>query len=461
MASSEYLDNLRNQNHKSFDALPGFKKQQKRIKIKEAQYTLDSDLKRVVVDQDYPKFRGMVYNHESMASVVENVQKLAPCKYHVFITGETGTGKEFVAHAIHDLSKVEDKSSFVAVNCAAIPEKLIESELFGVAPGAPGLQSEEGQIGKIELADNGTLFLDEIHTISITAQHKLFRFFTDSIITPIGTSKSKKVKVRVICASSKDLTSNDERKDNEVDDQFYFRVAQTDLKIPPVRDRGYDFFILLINYLRANSDDKKPINYEIRIGRLIDLAYHDWPGNVREIENFCNKQIVGQKKYFDANELKLLAFKDLNQLIDRLEKDGFSEEAITRIFQNSGTYIPVETFYEYMIDTIRTLPINQNPKRMIEIILGYLRSHGKTVTQKEVRKQILMVSVDENATSDELEKEFLLEVLKTRYQKHKTQEEVAKSLGVERSTINNWQKKLELKASEIKKLPKTDIFPQG
>jgi transcriptional regulator with PAS, ATPase and Fis domain len=457
--SSEYIDTLRNQDIKSFDALPGFKKRQKRVKIKEASYHFDSDAKEIVVDQSYSDFKGMIYNHESMARAVDNIQKLATSNYNVFITGETGTGKEFVAHSMHELSEVKDKNRFISVNCAAIPDNLIESELFGYEKGA-FTGANDLKLGFIEMADGGTLFLDEIHTISVIAQHKLFRYFTDSSIIRLGSTRENPVTVRVISASSKDLTNEDVRVDETVDDQFYYRIAQTNIKIPAVKDRGYDFFILLTNYLRTDPESREEHDYEIRIGRLIDLAYHKWPGNVREIQNFCRQQISGQNKYFDANDLPFLYFKDLNQLLDQLQKDEFSEDEITRLIQNSGKYVPVEELYKYMIDSIRTIPLNQTPKQLVKFILSFISPNEQTDI-RVTKKQALIVNVDNHSPYSELEKSFLLEVLKSRYQKYKTQEKVAKSLGVGRATINNWQNKIGMSTLEIKKLPKTDIISSG
>jgi transcriptional regulator with PAS, ATPase and Fis domain len=204
------------------------------------------------------------------------------------ITGETGTGKELVARAIHNLSRRKTKQ-FVAINCGAFPDTLLESELFGYEKGA-FTGAVQSRAGKIELADGGTLFLDEIETISPPMQVKLLRVLQEREVERLGGNRKVKVDMRVVAATNVDLTVCLAR--GTLREDFYYRINVIPVQLPPLRERLEDL-PLLINHIL----NKHPVAQEKQIRqvgpKVLDqmLAYH-WPGNIRELENILERAIV-------------------------------------------------------------------------------------------------------------------------------------------------------------------------
>jgi DNA-binding NtrC family response regulator len=223
-----------------------------------------------------------------MLKVFDLIRSLAETDSGVMITGETGTGKELVARAIHNLSRRKAKQ-FVAINCGAFPDTLLESELFGYEKGA-FTGAVQSRSGKIELADGGTLFLDEIETISPPMQVKLLRVLQEREVEHLGGNRKLKVDMRVVAATNVDLTICLAR--GTLREDFYYRINVIPVQLPPLRDRLEDL-PLLINHMLS----KHPIAQEKHIRqvgpKVLDqmLAYH-WPGNIRELENILERAIV-------------------------------------------------------------------------------------------------------------------------------------------------------------------------
>lgn len=216
------------------------------------------------------------------------IGRVAPTESWVLITGENGTGKEIVARSIHHQSTRSD-NPMVAVNCAAIPEELIESELFGHEKGA-FTGAEKAQEGKFELADGGTLFLDEIGDMSLKTQAKILRILQEQSFEHVGGRKTITVDVRVIAATNKNLT--EEIKAGNFREDLYYRLKVFPLELPPLRDRTEDIPLLINDFVitLVKQHGFKPISFDA--GALGTLREYPWPGNVRELKNFVERMFI-------------------------------------------------------------------------------------------------------------------------------------------------------------------------
>ena len=228
-----------------------------------------------------------VGSSRAMLEVFSLVRRVAPTDLPVLIVGESGTGKELTAIAIHERSTRKD-GPFVTINCAAIPENLLETELFGYEKGA-FTGAYNSKTGKLEYADRGTIFLDEIGEFPINLQSKLLRFLEDKIIEKIGAKGGKKVDVRIIAATNKDLKSAIAKGTFRKD--LFYRLDAFNINLPPVRERGDDKVILARYFLNKFS---KEMNVKKTFaGDVIDsIRNYDWPGNVREIINKVRRAVV-------------------------------------------------------------------------------------------------------------------------------------------------------------------------
>ena len=226
-------------------------------------------------------FGPMVAKSAAMNQVFQKIRQVAERNTTVLITGESGTGKELVAKQIHDLSSRKDKP-FVALNCAAIPETLIESELFGHEKGA-FTHAVERRIGHFELADGGTLFLDEIGELSLPVQVKMLRFLQEQEFFRVGKSKPQKVDVRIIAATNKDL--EEQIKEKKFRQDLFYRINVISIALAPLRDRFEDIPALIEYFVRRFSAlyGERMITFDKQAMDI--LTTYDWPGNVRELEN--------------------------------------------------------------------------------------------------------------------------------------------------------------------------------
>ena len=231
---------------------------------------------------------GIIGSCPPMQDLYSKIRKVAPTDSNVLIQGESGTGKELVARALHNLSK-RAKAPMISVNCAAIPETLIESELFGHEKGA-FTGASAGRAGLVEAADGGTLFLDEIGELPLEAQARLLRVLQEGEIRRVGSVQSQKVDVRLIAATHRDLKSL--AKLGQFREDLYYRLHVIALKLPPLRERGADVGEIAKAFL---------IRQSARIGRT-DLRFaadaeqairqYSWPGNVRELENAVERSVI-------------------------------------------------------------------------------------------------------------------------------------------------------------------------
>jgi two-component system NtrC family response regulator len=223
----------------------------------------------------------IITGDEAMLKLCKNIEKLAATDVPVLTLGESGTGKELLAHALHELGPRSNKP-FVPINCAAIPETLLESELFGHERGAfTGAVSQT--IGKIEAAHQGTLFLDEIGDIPFSLQVKLLRFLQDQVIERIGGRRPIQVNVRIVCATNQDLANK--MQSGEFREDLFYRINGVAIEIPPLRERIGDS-VLLASYFHAMfaADLRRKVS-SFSAAAMRAIAEYHWPGNVRELEN--------------------------------------------------------------------------------------------------------------------------------------------------------------------------------
>ncbi|MBW1972389.1 MAG: sigma-54-dependent Fis family transcriptional regulator [Deltaproteobacteria bacterium] len=249
--------------------------------------------------KEHFSFPKIIANSAAMIKVFDTVQMVAPTDVTVLILGESGTGKELIANAIHQLSQRKD-GPFVKVNCAAIPETLLEAEMFGYVRGAFTGASTKRE-GRFSLANKGTIFLDEIGDMPISTQAKLLRVIQEREFEPLGSSNSIKVDVRIIAATNKDLKK--EIKEGKFREDLYYRLSVVEIDVPPLRERKEDIPILAHHFLNEASKRNK-INVKQFEPLAMDLLIrYNWPGNIRELENLIERGVVLSKGEFFTHDL--------------------------------------------------------------------------------------------------------------------------------------------------------------
>ncbi len=226
--------------------------------------------------------------HPEMLAIMDTVNRVAPTNARVLIMGENGTGKELIARRLHELSKRAEEP-FIEVNCAAIPEDLIESELFGHEKGSfTGAISQ--RIGKFELADGGTLFLDEVGDMSLSAQAKVLRVLQESAFERVGGTETKHVDVRVLAATNKNLLEEAGR--GRFREDLFYRLNVVPIRIPPLRERKSDIKILADYFLREVAGELGRSPKKLAPDALDALMGYSWPGNVRELRNLVERLCI-------------------------------------------------------------------------------------------------------------------------------------------------------------------------
>jgi DNA-binding NtrC family response regulator len=231
---------------------------------------------------------GIIGRSRAMEQIIHRAERVAETKSTVLITGETGTGKELVARAIHDRSAQRDMP-LIKVNCAAIPESLLESELFGHVRGA-FTGAATSKKGKFALADGGTIFLDEIGTMSPTLQSKLLRVLQEREIEPLGSERTDKIDVRVIAATNRDLRQM--VTDGKFQEDLFYRLNVIPIELPPLRERRDDIPALVEHFVRKHAQRTGRRIDRVEDEALVVLQQYDWPGNVRELENTIERAVV-------------------------------------------------------------------------------------------------------------------------------------------------------------------------
>ncbi len=281
-------------------------------------------------------FENIIGQSEPIKNVFRLVEKVADSDSTILILGESGTGKELLAKAIHFRSRRAEQP-FVVVNCGAIPEGLLESELFGHVRGA-FTGAVANQIGKFELANQGTLFLDEIGEMSPQLQVKLLRVLQERVVVSVGSSKTKEVNARVIAATNQDLAKAIE--ENRFREDLYYRLNVIPIEIPPLRERKEDIKILLDHFLKKfNEENHKQVSaFDPSATQF--LLHYSWPGNVRELENLVQRLVVIKSK-------GVVSLEDLPLDLQQKKSPSFIQDFV---FSENGIHLKhVVDQFEYML----------------------------------------------------------------------------------------------------------------
>ncbi len=247
----------------------------------------------------------MIGDSKEISSIKDMIEKVAPTDARVLITGSNGTGKELVAHWLHEKSP-RSNGPFIEVNCAAIPSELIESELFGHVRGA-FTSAVKDRAGKFEAANKGTIFLDEIGDMSLAAQAKVLRALQESKISRVGTDKDIKVNVRVIAATNKDLKK--EITDGKFREDLYHRLAVILIKVPSLNDRRNDIPLLISHFTQKVTSEQGIAPKMFSSAAIKLLQGYDWTGNIRELRNVVERLIILGGKEVTDEDVKLFASK--------------------------------------------------------------------------------------------------------------------------------------------------------
>lgn len=268
------------------------------------------DRKQLVVENKILKKKvsknyEMIGQSEPINHIKEMIEKVAPTEARVLITGPNGTGKELVAHQLHEKS---ERSAFpiIEVNCAAIPSELIESELFGHVKGA-FTSAVKDRAGKFEAADGGTLFLDEIGDMSLAAQAKVLRALQENLVQRVGADKDIKVNVRVIAATNKDLKK--EIAEGRFREDLYHRLAVILIKVPALNDRRDDIPLLIEHFANKIAEEQGNVAKQFSTAAIKLLQEYDWTGNIRELRNVVERLIILGGSEISENDVKLFASK--------------------------------------------------------------------------------------------------------------------------------------------------------
>jgi two-component system NtrC family response regulator len=288
-------------------------------------HELEAENRRLLEVGGKSPFDGIIAASEAMMKVCRMIERVAPTNATTLLQGESGTGKEVFARAIHALSGRTDKP-FIAINCAAIPENLLESELFGFEKGAFTGAAKQTP-GKIEVANGGTLFLDEIGDMPLSLQAKLLRFLQERVVERIGGRAEIPVDVRVLCATNKDLVHA--MAHGGFRDDLYYRISEITIKIPPLRERHGGRIVLARHLLaRFSKQQGKSIKGFSEDAQNAIEAY-EWPGNVREMENKVKAAVImAEGKLATAEDLGLAVTSKAPELNLRLVRQRAETQAI-------------------------------------------------------------------------------------------------------------------------------------
>lgn len=280
----------------------------------------------------------IIGNSNETKKMIGMMEKIAKFDANVLLTGESGVGKTLFAEVIHYASK-RQKFPFVTINCGAIPENLLESELFGYEKGAFTGASQEGKVGMIELADKGVLFLDEIGDLPLNMQVKLLKVIQDKKVTKVGGTKEKHIDFRLITASNKNM--DELVKNNKFREDLYYRINVISINIPPLRDRKEDIFPLVTHYLNQFNKTYK-VNHILSNKAVSCLERYDWPGNVRELANIIERLVITSEEYIINEDFlpEHIYTKNLT------EKYDIKNKTLKEILENEERKVILESYKE-------------------------------------------------------------------------------------------------------------------
>jgi two-component system NtrC family response regulator len=288
-------------------------------------HALQQENRRLQQTADASPMAGIITRDPGMLKVCRNIEKVAPSSATVMLLGESGTGKELLARAVHQLSPRHDKR-FMAINCAAIPENLLESELFGYERGA-FTGAVKQTLGKIELANEGTFFLDEVGDLPMALQAKLLRFLQERVVERIGGHKEIAVDVRIVCATHRNLkelaTVGQFRED------LYYRLSEIVVTIPPLADRVGDPPLLAHHFKNKFSAKEGRSSLSFSPQALALIESYNWPGNVREMENCIKRAVI----MADGPQITV---EDLGLAVDPLSDESIDPLNLRQIRDEAG-----------------------------------------------------------------------------------------------------------------------------
>ena len=290
-------------------------------------WELEQENKRLMHEQAASPLAGVIAVSGVMQEVCRKVEKIAPVDVTTLLLGESGTGKEVFAKAIHGLSP-RAEHRFVAINCAAIPENLLESELFGHEKGAFTGAHKQSQ-GKIELADGGTLLLDEIGDMPAPLQAKLLRFLQERTVERVGGRKEIPVDVRVVCATNQDLQHL--IKEGRFREDLYYRISEVTIDIPPLKERSGCRIVLAQHFLRVYAESMHKKLRGLSEDAVAAIEAHPWPGNVRELENRIKGGVaVSDGPNLTATDLGLASGRELPVMTLREVREEAEHRALAQ-----------------------------------------------------------------------------------------------------------------------------------
>ncbi|VAX13333.1 Response regulatory protein [hydrothermal vent metagenome] len=298
-------------------------------------YTLEEENLRLSTVQETMSLDGIVASSPQMYSVCQMVEKVAPSDASVLVLGDSGTGKELCARALHAKSGYS-KGNFMAINCAAIPENLLESELFGYEKGA-FTGAAKTTPGKIEFANDGTLFLDEMGDLPLPLQGKLLRFLQERVVERIGGREEIPVNVRVICATHQNL--EEKIKLGEFREDLYYRINEICIKMPPLRSRQGDVLLLARSFLDTFNKEQSKRLSGFSKGAISAMESHPWPGNVRELRNRIKRAVImadGKQITVEDLELKQNNAPNSKTFDLRMIREDAERKAISYALSNVG-----------------------------------------------------------------------------------------------------------------------------
>ncbi len=290
-------------------------------------YEIEHENKRLSDTSHTPPIEGVVSGSPEMAQVCRTVEKVAPTDVSVLLLGESGTGKELVARSLHALSD-RANGNFVAINCAAIPENLLESELFGYEKGA-FTGAVKTTPGKVEMANGGTLLLDEVGDMPMPLQAKMLRFLQERVVERVGGREEIPVDVRVVCATHKDLPT--QSREDLFREDLYYRISEISIRIPPLREREGDALLLARVFLERFAKQMSK-QHHFSKQSLNAIESYSWPGNVRELENRVKRSVImAEHKQISVADLELGGASDNMQTFNLREiREQAERRAIAR-----------------------------------------------------------------------------------------------------------------------------------
>jgi two-component system NtrC family response regulator len=296
-------------------------------------HELQEENRRLVTAQKPSAMSGVITRDPELLRLCRTIEKLAQTNATVLVLGESGTGKELFARGLHELS-ARRAERFVAINCAAIPENLLESELFGYEKGAFTGAARQTP-GKFELAHRGTLFLDEIGDLPLALQVKLLRFLQERVIERVGGRELIPVDVRVVCATHQNL--RDLISAGRFRDDLYFRLAEIVLEVPALRKRQGDASLLAHAFVRRHAEEQRRGTMTLAPDAIAAIEAHTWPGNVRELENAVKRAVImAETSVIRAADVGLAPAQADEVLNLRHVRDEAEKQAVIRVLGRSN-----------------------------------------------------------------------------------------------------------------------------